>query len=153
MISNQEEIGEAQKTVEELTQQLSANATELETERQEKAAAAGGNALEELAGVKGERDTKVQEIGEAQKTVEELTQQLSARVAELRQNEKREPLEPSVSALEAGLLELKVSVMPGQEIRGTQKTVEKLTQQLSANAAELETERQEKAAAASGLTL
>ena len=56
-----QEIGEAQKTVEELTQQLSANAAELETERQEKAAAAERlNALEgELAGVKGERDTKV----------------------------------------------------------------------------------------------
>ena len=46
-----------------------------------------------------------------------------------------------------------MSVMPESRNKGNAETVEKLTQQLSANAAELETERQEKALQQSGLTL
>ena len=61
-----------QKQLEELTQQLSVNAAELETKRQEKAAAAERlKALEgELAGVKGERDNRAKDAVKAREEAE-----------------------------------------------------------------------------------
>ena len=67
-----QEKGEAQKTVEDLKQQVSAKAAELEKERKEKAAGAERvKALEaEMAEVKGERDALEKETGEAREEAE-----------------------------------------------------------------------------------
>ena len=46
--------------------------------------------------MKGERDARAKEKGEAQKTVEELKQQVSAKVAELEKERKEKALEQSV---------------------------------------------------------
>ena len=85
LISVTAEKRHAQKAVEELKQQVSAKAAELEIERNERAAGAERvKALEaELDGVKAERDARAQEKEEAQKAVEELKQQVSAKAAEL----------------------------------------------------------------------
>ena len=69
---------------------LSANLADLEKERKERAAGAERvKVLEgELAGVKGERDVRAKEKGEAEKAAEELKQQLSAKGAELEKERK-----------------------------------------------------------------
>ena len=98
------EKGEAQKAVEDLSQQLSARGAELEKERKE--GAAGAERVKALKGelgvVRGDRDAQAKEKGEAQKAVEDLSQQLSARVLSWRRSGRRVPLEPSGEGAEGG---------------------------------------------------
>ena len=81
------EIKEAQKTINDLEKQISANISELEQEKTQRAA--GEDQLkslaEELAAVKGQRDTQTIEIAGAHKMVDDLKQQVSVKISELEQ--------------------------------------------------------------------
>ena len=102
---------EAQKAVEELKQQVSAKAAELETERKEKAAGAERvKALEgELAGVKGERDAQAKEKEEAREEAELTLLQLH------QVQEKLESVFIADQAKQKQLEELKQQVSAGAE--------------------------------------
>ena len=75
----EKEKSAAQRSVEQLSQQLSAKAVELETTKQEKADSSERmKALEtELARVMGQLDAQANEKAVAQKSVEELKEQLA----------------------------------------------------------------------------
>ena len=118
------EKAEAQKSVEQLKQQVSAKASELQKERHEKAAGAQRMmALEtELAGVKDERDAQAKEAREAREEAELTLLQL---------HQVQEELE---------------AVFLADQVK--QKKLEEMNQQVSAKASQLETERKERALAA-----
>ena len=143
---------EVQKVVEELKQQVSEKGAELEKERQGKAAGAERvKVLEaELVGVKGERDALANEKHEVQKVVEELKQQVSEKGAEL----EKERQGKAAGAERVKALEVELVGVKGErdaclkEKYEVQKVVEELKQQVSEKGAELEKERQGKAAGA-----
>ena len=80
------EIKEAQKTINDFEKQISAKISELEQEKTQRSWRRSTKGLaEELAAVKGQRDTQTIEIKEAQKTINDLEKQISANISELEQ--------------------------------------------------------------------
>jgi len=102
----------------------------------------------ELAGVKGERDTQAQEKGEAQKAVEDLKQQVSAKAAELEQERKERAAGAEfVKALEVELAQAQAERDERtKENRQVQHQVAELTQQLEMKGSELQKVMDERSA-------
>ncbi|WP_415408736.1 FkbM family methyltransferase [Synechococcus sp. A10-1-5-9] len=143
-------IALAQQSIDDLRRQVYERESHLNKMREENIAEAERLiALEiELADVKGKRDAQTKEKINAQRTLEELKKQFSAKAAELEvQIKEKAAGTERVMALERELADVK-SERDAQtkEKIDAQGTLEELKKQFSAKAAELEVQIKEKAA-------
>ena len=136
------EKGDAEKVIEELKQQISAKIADLKKVKEERTAEAERvKALEgELSGVREERDVRTKEKGDAEKVIEELKQQISAKTADLEKVKgERTAGAERVKALEGELSGVREERDAQTKDKGeAQKAIEELKQQISAKSADLE---------------